>query len=101
MVSALFRMTIWNETIPSKLRGRMAGIEQLSYMTGPLLGNARAGFAAERYGLSRSIAWGGLICVLGVAACAASLPKFWRYRKPAATKAIDTTSDGVTNQSET
>jgi len=81
MVSALFRMTIWNETIPSKLRGRMAGIEQLSYMTGPLLGNARAGFAAERFGLGRSIAWGGLICALGVAACAACLPKFWRYRK--------------------
>jgi MFS family permease len=81
MVSALFRLTIWNETIPSKLRGRMAGIEQLSYMTGPLLGNARAGFAAERYGLSRSIAWGGLICVLGVVTCASSLPKFWGYRK--------------------
>ena len=27
MVSALFRMTIWNETIPSTIRGRMAGIE--------------------------------------------------------------------------
>ncbi len=86
MVSALFRMTIWNETIPTKLRGRMAGIEQLSYMTGPLLGNARAGFAAERYGLSRSIAWGGLICALGVVTCATSLPKFWRYRKAAMTR---------------
>jgi MFS family permease len=81
MVSALFRMTIWNETIPAKLRGRMAGIEQLSYMTGPLLGNARAGFAAERFGLGPSIASGGLICALGVAACAVWLPKFWRYRK--------------------
>ena len=30
MVSALFRMTIWNETIPPTLRGRMASIEQLS-----------------------------------------------------------------------
>ncbi len=36
-------MTLWNETIPPELRGRMAGIEQLSYMTGPLLGNVRAG----------------------------------------------------------
>jgi len=78
--SGLFRMTIWNETIPSHLRGRMAGIEQLSYMTGPLLGNARAGFAAERFGLARSIVGGGLICAAGVAACAAMLPAFWRYR---------------------
>lgn len=81
MVSGLFRMTIWNETIPSELRGRMAGIEQLSYMTGPLLGNARAGFTAERFGLARSITWGGLICVAGVLACVPLLPAFWRYRK--------------------
>jgi MFS family permease len=81
MVSGLFRMTIWNETIPSELRGRMAGIEQLSYMTGPLLGNARAGLMAERYGPGRSIVWGGLICVAGVVACVPLLPAFWRYRK--------------------
>jgi MFS family permease len=81
MVSGLFRMTIWNETVPPALRGRMAGIEQLSYMTGPLLGNARAGFMAERFGLARSIVWGGLICVGCVAACVPLLPRFWRYRR--------------------
>jgi MFS family permease len=81
MVSGIFRMTIWNETIPSKLRGRMAGIEQLSYMSGPLLGNARAGFMAERFGLARSITWGGIVCVAGVMACVPLLPAFWRYRK--------------------
>ncbi len=82
MVSGLFRMTIWNETIPPELRGRMAGIEQISYMSGPLLGNARAGVTAERFGLARSIAWGGLACVAGVAACVVLLPAFWRYRSP-------------------
>jgi MFS family permease len=83
MVSALFRMTIWNETIPSDFRGRMAGLEQLSYMTGPLLGNARAGFMAERFGLGPSIVWGGLVCLVGVVACVPILPDFWRYRKSA------------------
>jgi MFS family permease len=81
MVSGLFRMTIWNETIPSSLRGRLAGIEQLSYMSGPLLGNGRAGFMAERFGLARSISWGGLLCVAGVALCVPILPAFWRHRK--------------------
>jgi MFS family permease len=81
MVSGLFRMTIWNETIPSPLRGRMAGIEQISYMSGPLLGNARAGFMAQRLGLARSITWGGLACVAGVIMCVPLLPAFWRYRK--------------------
>jgi MFS family permease len=84
MVSGLFRMTIWNETIPSKLRGRMAGIEQISYMSGPLLGNTRAGFMAERFGLARSIMLGGIVCVACVAACVPILPGFWRYRKPGA-----------------
>jgi MFS family permease len=81
MVSALFRMTIWNETIPSVIRGRMAAIEQLSYMTGPLLGNARAGYMAERFGLGPSILWGGLICTVCVVACVPLLPAFWRYKK--------------------
>jgi len=85
MVSGLFRMTIWNETIPASLRGRMAGIEQLSYMSGPLLGNARAGFMAERFGIARSITWGGLMCVAGVVACVPILPAFWRHRKSEAT----------------
>jgi MFS family permease len=81
MVSGLFRMTIWNETIPPELRGRMAGIEQLSYMSGPLLGNARAGFMAERFGLARSIRWGGLVCVACVLACVPLLPAFWQHRR--------------------
>lgn len=88
MVSGLFRMTIWNETIPAELRGRMAGIEQLSYMSGPLLGNARAGFMAERFGLSRSIRWGGIVCVACVAACVPLLPAFWRYRRPHEARAV-------------
>ena len=36
MVSGIFRLTIWNQTIPDHLRGRLAGIELLSYSTGPL-----------------------------------------------------------------
>lgn len=80
-ISGLFRMTIWNQTIPTHIRGRMASIEQLSYMTGPLLGNARVGFMAERFGLSQAITWGGFACVVGVAACVPLLPRFWRYRR--------------------
>jgi hypothetical protein len=34
-ISALFRQTIWNQTIPDNLRGRLAGIELLSYSVGP------------------------------------------------------------------
>jgi MFS family permease len=96
MVSGLFRMTLWNETIPPALRGRMASIEQLSYMTGPLLGNVRAGFMAERFGLARSIAWGGLLCVAGVGLCIPALPAFWRYRRASPDDRIDAAGRGPT-----
>ena len=80
MVSGLFRMTIWNETIPTQLRGRLAGIEMISYMTGPLLGNARAGRMASAWSVQVSIVTGGLICVAGVLLCIPLLRSFWQYR---------------------
>jgi MFS family permease len=98
MVSALFRMTIWNETIPAKIRGRMAAIEQLSYMTGPLIGNARAGFMAERMGLGPSILWGGVICTVCVAACVPLLPAFWRYRRSSHTAEAGATGEAAAEQ---
>jgi MFS family permease len=79
MVSGLFRQTIWNQTIPSALRGRLSGLEMISYMTGPLLGNARAGYLATRYDARLSIVSGGVLCLLGVLSCIPLLPAFWRY----------------------
>jgi MFS family permease len=80
MVSGLFRQTIWNQTIPTELRGRLSGLEMISYMTGPLLGNARAGYLATRFDARTSIVSGGVLCVLGVLLCIPFLPRFWRYR---------------------
>jgi MFS family permease len=79
MVSGLFRSTIWNQTIPDELRGRLAGIELLSYSTGPLLGQARAGMVAALTSVRTSIASGGLLCVVAVVAIAAAMPSFLRY----------------------
>jgi MFS family permease len=79
MVSGLFRMTIWNQTIPDELRGRLASIEMMSYMTGPLLGNAESGAVAALAGARFSAISGGVLCVAGVALVAALLPGFRRY----------------------
>ncbi|HYN96871.1 MAG TPA: MFS transporter [Pilimelia sp.] len=79
MVSGLFRMIMWNQTIPDHLRGRLAGIEMLSYSTGPLLGHVRAGLAARFLGVGGSVVSGGILCVLGTLALAAALPSFARY----------------------
>ncbi len=78
-VSALFRSTLWNQTIPDALRGRLASIEMVSYTSGPLLGHAEAGFAAALGGVRFSVVSGGALCVVGVAVCAALLPGFVRY----------------------
>src|SRR6185369_6099358 len=75
-ISGIFRATIWNETIPDRLRGRLAGVEMISWSSGPLLGNAEAGFASALVGLRTSVVAGGLICVVGAVALAASLPRF-------------------------
>jgi MFS family permease len=79
MVSGIFRMTIWNETIPDRLRGRLAGIEQVSYTSGPLLGNLRAGVVGSLAGVRASIVSGGVLCVIGVVLMAIALPAFRRY----------------------
>ena len=47
MVSGVFRGTVWSQTIPESMRGRLAGIEMLSYSLGPLGGQVRAGVTAD------------------------------------------------------
>lgn len=79
MISALFRGIIWNHTVPNAMRGRLTGIEMISYMTGPLLGNARAGWVAAHSSVSFSLWSGGLICMVGVIITSLLLPKFWNY----------------------
>ncbi|MGW0902114.1 MFS transporter [Streptomyces sp. NPDC002853] len=79
MLSGLGRSTIWNQTIPDELRGRLAGIEVLSYSVGPQLGQVRAGAAAGWTGTRSAIWSGGLACVASVAALTAVLPKLLSY----------------------
>ncbi len=78
-ISALFRGFIWNQSIPDELRGRLAGIEMLSYLLGPLGGQARAGGMAAMTSLRTSVVGGGLMCVGFVAVIASLMPKFRTY----------------------
>ena len=82
MLSGIFRSTIWNQTIPDRLRGRLAGIEQISYSTGPLLGNVEAGIVASLTSVRTSIVSGGVLCVVAVPVVALLLPGFRRYDSP-------------------
>jgi hypothetical protein len=78
-VSAMFRLTIWNQTIPDTLRGRLASIEMVSYASGPQLGHVEAGLVAAAFGVTASVISGGALCVIGVLWCGVALPGFIRY----------------------
>lgn len=79
MLSGLGRSTIWNQTIPDELRGRLAGIEVLSYSVGPQLGQVRAGAMAGWTGARPAIWTGGIACLASVGLLAAALPKLLTY----------------------
>jgi MFS family permease len=78
-MSGVFRQTIWNQTIPDSLRGRLASIEMLSYSTGPTLGNFEAGVVAALFSVRASILSGGILCVIGCVLAAVALPAFRAY----------------------
>jgi MFS family permease len=79
MISGVFRGTVWSQTIPEAMRGRLAGIEMLSYSLGPLGGQVRAGVTADLWSVRGAISSGGLACVAGVGLTAAWLRDFWSY----------------------
>ena len=78
-VSALCRATIWNQSIADEYRGRLAGLELLSYSVGPLGGQLRAGSVAAVTTLRTSVVSGGLLCVGFIGFFAAKLPEFRKY----------------------
>lgn len=86
MISAVFRMTIWSQTIPHYLRGRLAGLEMISYTSGPRLGDAEAGIVATLFSIRTSIVSGGILCVIGTAIISALIPQLIRYHGAAGIK---------------
>ncbi|MFF1302911.1 MFS transporter [Streptomyces sp. NPDC058307] len=79
MVSGIFRRIMWNQTIPDELRGRLAGIELLSYSVGPTVGQVRSGGFAAWWGVRTSVWSGGVLCVGAVGLLALGLPKLMTY----------------------
>jgi MFS family permease len=92
MMSGIFRDTLWNQTIPDGLRGRMAGVELLSYSVGPSAGQIRAGLSARFTSVRISLWSGGLACIAAVGLICLALPRFAAYY---ATTARDDSSPAV------
>ncbi|MFF5024593.1 MFS transporter [Streptomyces collinus] len=79
MVSGIFRGAMWNQTIPDELRGRLAGIELLSYSVGPQLGQVRSGGVAAWAGVRTSVWSGGALCAGAMGLLALCLPGLMTY----------------------
>ncbi len=79
-MSGIFRSTLWNEVVDNEYRGRLAGIEMISYLSGPKLGDTEAGLVAALFGVTASVVSGGFLCIVGVGVCALMMPRFWRYK---------------------
>jgi Transmembrane secretion effector len=78
VISAVFRNTILQLTVPDGLRGRLAAIHIGVVTGGPRLGDAEAGVVAAVAGPRVSVVSGGLACLAGVALIAWRLPELGR-----------------------
>lgn len=90
-VSGMFRGIMWNEIVPTEYRGRLAGIEMISYLSGPRLGDAEAGLVAASFGITESIVSGGILCIVGVGIACYYMPKFLGYKSLPENNAIAAT----------
>jgi len=87
VVSAVFRGSVLQSTVPDELRGRMSGVHILVVVGGPRLGDVEAGLVASAFSPMVSVVAGGVACIAGVAILALAVPEFARYRAPHATEA--------------
>jgi hypothetical protein len=85
MVSGIFRDLLWKQTVPDALRGRLAGVELLSYALGPSAGQLRAGTVASLTTPRISLTSGGVLCVAAVGLVCLAFPGFTAYRSPVTT----------------
>jgi predicted MFS family arabinose efflux permease len=80
VLSAVFRSTIIQLSVPDNFRGRLMGLQMAVVNGGPRLGDLEAGAVATAFGDTVSVVSGGLACVAGALILARLLPAFRRQR---------------------
>jgi MFS family permease len=79
VISAIFRGTIIQLSVPDHLRGRLSSINYLVVAGGPRLGDLEAGLVAAAFSPMVSVVTGGLLCIAGAGAIAWLVPSFRTY----------------------
>ena len=79
VVSAVFRSTIMQLSVPDALRGRLSSVHIAVVTGGPRLGDAEAGAVAALTTPRFSVVSGGLACMVGALVLARAFPELARY----------------------
>ncbi len=80
VVSAVFRSTILQLSVPDRLRGRLSAIHIAVVTGGPRLGDVEAGVVASLVSPWFSVISGGLACIAGAIVLVGLIPELGRYR---------------------
>ena len=90
VISAVFRNTIIQLSVPDALRGRLMGVQMAVVTGGPRIGDAESGAVAAAFGTTVSVVSGGLACIAGALILAYGLsgagmaipPRLWKGLLP-------------------
>jgi transmembrane secretion effector len=82
VVSAIFRSTILQVTVPDHLRGRIGAVFFIVVTGGPKLGDIEAGFVAAAFTPAISVVSGGIATIVGAVLTARVYPELPAYRRP-------------------
>jgi MFS family permease len=85
VISAVFRSTIIQLSVPDDLRGRLMGMQMAVVTGGPRIGDVETGAVAAAFSPVTSVISGGLACIAGALILARLLPAFRRQEAAAAT----------------
>jgi MFS family permease len=80
MVSAVFRNSVLQLSVPDRLRGRLSSIHIAVVTGGPRLGDLESGAVAALTNPTFAVVSGGLACMAGVGIIAKLLPELGRWR---------------------
>ena len=80
VVSAVYRGTILQLSVPDALRGRISAVHIAVVTGGPRLGDVEAGAVASLVSPTFSVVSGGLACILGVLVLSRMFPELRAYR---------------------
>ncbi len=79
-ISAVFRGVILQTATPDAMRGRLQGVFTVVVAGGPRIGDLESGVAASIFSLGGAVVSGGVVVLVGVAALAAAVPTFRRFK---------------------